>query len=350
MSMKILKILLVVVFITSYGNFYNKVFAQSHENEISKAAQTSFLFPVGCSYGVDCWPVNYVDVDPAPDQVLDFKCNGKTEDAHKGSDFALGSIAQMREGVDVFAAAAGRVLRVRDGQSDSLKSAEDLAQLKVDKKECGNGVLVDHGNGLQTIYCHLRAGSVVVKPKQRVKPGQKIAQVGQSGLAEFPHLHFGVHWEGGVMDPYTGALSTAGCNQMKAPMWHMGLPMDYIPMAIFDGGFTSGSPDFTAIQKGSAPVSEISISSAAFVFWGGFYNLEEGDRVDLKIIDPKGNVFVQTQKIQDVRRARQYYFTGRKIGRTQLMAGEYKGITTVTRTQKDGETLTQTKEFLVTVR
>ncbi len=152
------------------------------------------------------------------------------------------------------------------------------------------------------------------------------------------------------MDPYTGALSSAGCNQMKTRMWHIGLPMDYIPMAIFDGGFTSGSPDFTAIQKGSAPVSEISISSAAFVFWGGFYNLEKGDRVDLKIIDPNGNVFVQTQKIQDVRRARQYYFTGRKIGRTQLVAGEYKGFTTVTRMQKDGEILMQTKEFSVSVR
>ena len=184
-------------------NFYTKAYAESHEND----TKPQFIFPVACVYGEDCWAVNYVDVDPAPEAIKDFNCKRKSYDGHKGTDFALGSVQHMKEGVDVFAAADGRILRVRDGEDDRLKTKEEFQEIDEAKKNCGNGVFIDHANGVQTIYCHLKKDSIVVKPKQRIKAGEKIGQVGQSGEAQFPHLHFGVIWEGGVVDPYTGALN-----------------------------------------------------------------------------------------------------------------------------------------------
>ncbi len=310
------------------------------------AENKKFIFPVGCTYGEDCWAVNYVDVD-VEDGRQDFKCNQKTYDGHKGTDFALGSIAQMRAGVDVLAAASGKVLRVRDGESDTLKTRDEMEGLKERKKECGNGVLIDHGDGLQTIYCHLKKGSVVVEADQRVKAGESIAQVGQSGMAEFPHLHFGVIWEGGIVDPYTGALNTEGCNAFKESMWHIGLPIDYEPVAIFDGGFRSTVPDFEIIKRGEANPPTLSLKSAAFVFWVGFYNVEKDDVIDLVIVDPDGQAFTRQQKIVKKNRARQFYYTGRKIGRVQLKSGVYKGVVRLTRT--GGEGISREKTFTVKV-
>ena len=309
----------------------------------AQAGETAFIFPAGCTYGEDCWAVNYVDTDTG-DAAQDFTCGPKSYDGHKGTDFALGSVAQMRSGVDVLAAADGRVLRVRDGEDDHLKTGAEITALKEEKKECGNGVLIDHGDGLQTIYCHLKKGSVTAQPKQKVRAGEKIAQIGQSGLAEFPHLHFGVMWEGGVVDPYTGMLNTKRCGQTKEPLWRAGLSVPYEPVVIFGGGFQPKVPDFEAIKRGQDNPATLSLNSAAFVFWAGFYNVETGDRVVLKVTDPDGAIFVERRETVEKTRARQYYFTGRKIGKVHLKSGIYKGYVKIER-----GTIVREKQFTVNI-
>lgn len=306
--------------------------------------KTKFITPLACDYGENCWPVNYVDVDIS-DNVADFKCGERSYNAHKGTDFAV-RFEDLNKGVDVLAVADGTVLRVRDQQIDSIKSPEEQAELKKQKKECGNGVLIDHGSGLKTIYCHLKQGSVVVAQKQDVKAGEKIAQVGLSGVTEFPHLHLGVFWEDSVIDPFTGLTHKDGCGKMKAPLWHEGLPVSYEPVVIFDGGFRSGPPDFNAINAGQKNPDTIDINSAGFVFWAGFYNVEEGDVVDLQITDPDGQVFITRRDEVPETRTRQYYYTGRKIGRVQLKQGEYKAKAKISR----GEDIIREQSYSVNVR
>lgn len=306
-----------------------------------------FILPLSCTYGEECWPVNFVDVDPADNVATDFKCKRKTYDAHKGTDFALGSVADMRDGVDVLAAHSGTVIRVRDGENDDFKTKEALDKIRAQNKDCGNGILIDHGDGLQTIYCHLKKDSIVVKPAASVKAGEKIAQIGMSGFTEFPHLHFGVLWEGGVVDPFTGALNTQGCGHMKQNMWLEGLPVAYEEVVIFDGGFRAQVPDFEAIQRGDDenPVA-LPLRSAALVFWSGFYNVEKGDEISMRIYDPEGGLFHVQNNVVEKTRARQYYFAGRKIGRVQLKAGEYKGVTHIRR----GDDISKEKSFTVRIR
>jgi len=63
----------------------------------------------------------------------------------------------------------------------------------------GNTVTIDHGFGVVTKFAH--ASKIVVGSGQRVKRGQKIALVGNSGLATGPHLHYEVHVNGRAVDP-----------------------------------------------------------------------------------------------------------------------------------------------------
>lgn len=339
---------LIVITLTflSIVPFYNKSVAKSHEN----LQKPNFIFPVICTLGENCWPVNYVDLDQT-EGVKDFKCTSKSYNNHKGTDFALASVVDMNKGVDVIAAADGRVLRTRDGETDALKSKADLNAIKDDRKECGNAVLLEHGSGLQTIYCHLKRSSITVRRGDKISAGEKIAQVGQSGLAEFPHLHFGVIWEGAIIDPFTGQTIEQDCMAAENPMWQGAVDVQYMPAAIFDGGFGSKSPDFAAIQRGEDNSKTIGKNSAAFTFWAGFYNVEKGDRITIDITDPNGEEFIITHQNVPKARARQYYFTGRKIGRVQLMNGTYTGTAKLMRqTDNPEQPITLKRTFKVDVK
>ena len=68
-------------------------------------------------------------------------------------------------------------------------------------KSGGYGYMVDidHGNGLVTRYAH--CSKILVKKWQKVKVGEKIAEVGSTGVATGPHLHFEIVLNGEPIDP-----------------------------------------------------------------------------------------------------------------------------------------------------
>jgi murein DD-endopeptidase MepM/ murein hydrolase activator NlpD len=92
-------------------------------------------------------------------------------------------------GRDVLAVADAPVVAVIDGLPDQPpgKMPADIAIEEAD----GNSIVLDLGGGRYALYAHLRAGSITVKAGDRVKRGQAIARVGNSGTLA-PHLHFHV--------------------------------------------------------------------------------------------------------------------------------------------------------------
>lgn len=97
-------------------------------------------------------------------------------------------------GAPVFAPGDGVVRKAVSDQPDNDKAhpwqpvmEEVLADVQ---KIGGNHVLIDHGNGEFSWLAHMKQNSVTVKPGDVVKRGQKIGQVGASGDAMFPHLHY----------------------------------------------------------------------------------------------------------------------------------------------------------------
>jgi murein DD-endopeptidase MepM/ murein hydrolase activator NlpD len=101
--------------------------------------------------------------------------NNKTSSPHQGLDFRVPS------GTPVAAMNSGTVLLARPLYYE------------------GNFVVLDHGQGLLTLYLHLSV--IKVREGDHVARGQEIGLSGGTGRATGPHLHVAVRWQGTYLDP-----------------------------------------------------------------------------------------------------------------------------------------------------
>lgn len=283
-----------------------------------------FRIPAACDLGQTCWIVNHVDADPEKDAARDFRCGNLTYESHNGTDFGLADLVAMEMGVDVLAAAPGEILRVRDGVEDKIVSPEEREALLAEDKGCGNGVFIDHGDGWQTIYCHMKKDSIAVKPGQKIKAGDRLGRIGLSGIAEFPHVHFGVFHDGLVIDPFTGGDNHAGCGAAGETLWDPALEIGYSPAVVYAAGFKAGVPDFEAVKIDAQGTDALPAATGALTFWVAMYGIAENDRILIEIRDPAGVIFAEREIVQEKNRARQFYFVGRKAGQG-LAKGTYTG-------------------------
>lgn len=301
--------------------------------------QPAFALPVACTPGTDCWVLNYPDVGPDKDgMATDPACLARTYEDHKGTDFAITDETAMKKGVAVLAAKDGTVARVRDGEADRWPTEADIEKVKADRRECGNAVLVDHGHGWQTMYCHMKKGSIVVKPNQKVRAGDKIGQVGLSGFTEFPHLHFGVIHKDKVVDPFTGKDLTSPCGGGSSPLWSPASNLSYQPLAFFHLGFDTKPPSLKEIDRQRTSRAALRKDASALVFHAIILGAREDDVAHISITAPDGKIFAEKTITQDKNRARQMYYIGRRVRETApLQTGSYVGKITVTRRGDDGE-------------
>lgn len=65
----------------------------------------------------------------------------------------------------------------------------------------GNTIMIDHGDGVSTLYGHLRSGGILVSNGQAVSKGSSIGRVGSTGYSTGPHLHFEARVNGDPVDP-----------------------------------------------------------------------------------------------------------------------------------------------------
>lgn len=256
------------------------------------AAAEKFLAPVQCDLGTECFAQQYPDTDPGP-LAQDPFCGSATYDGHDGIDFRVRSLKEMNDGVPVVAVAAGIVLRVRDGEPDKLVASE-TDRNRVHGRECGNGVVISHPGDIETQICHLRQGSIRVHPGDTVRAGQQIGEVGASGLAQFPHVHFGVRSQGEWVDPTSGQRLLEGCREdggSTDSMFHPEVAaLLHGESFILDMGLSGRPVEYDQLVIEGAPPSATS-EDPITLGWVWFGNPEKGDRIKIDILHPDGHQF-----------------------------------------------------------
>ncbi|MGO4572077.1 M23 family metallopeptidase [Microvirga sp. 2TAF3] len=297
-------------------------------------AQTpSLRLPVACEIGRTCFIQHYVDRDPSP-EAQDYRCGTLTYDAHSGTDIRLPSMASQKAGVAVLAAADGKVLRVRDGIEDV--SVAGRGRESVENAECGNGALIDHGDGWQTQYCHMAKGSLAVRPGDNVKAGDRIGRVGLSGMTEFPHLHFTVRKDGKVVDPFAYGATEKSCGGGTS-LWDESLRrvLAYAAGSVLNKGFAPGPVTMEAIESGAAEKDPPVTMSPALVAYVRAIGLKGGDEQVLTLFDPDGKPIAQNKAPPlDRAKAQWMAFAGIKRPEGGFRPGLYRAVYRVMRDGK----------------
>ena len=93
-------------------------------------------------------------------------------------------------GAKIYATADGVVSKAVDNQQDQVPGSFPSALLF--SQFPGNEVVITHADGFSSVFAHLKPGSVRVEAGDRVRAGQVIARLGNSGASAAPHLHYHV--------------------------------------------------------------------------------------------------------------------------------------------------------------
>jgi hypothetical protein len=247
--------------------------------------------PIACVLGKTCEVQNYMDRDTGPG-AKDYRCGSRTYDAHSGVDFRLLDLPAQRAGVDVLAAADGKVLRMRDGVADL--SVRQVGPEAIKGRECGNGLVIEHAGGLSTQYCHMAKNSLVVKPGDLVRAGARLGKVGLSGNTEYPHLHFTVMRDGATIDPFAPEPSRDAACGSGPGLWRTDLAtaLAYKPRAVLNTGFASGPITMDQVEAGGLKADA---ASPALVAYARAIGLKAGDVGVLTVTDPSGRVLAASR-------------------------------------------------------
>jgi murein DD-endopeptidase MepM/ murein hydrolase activator NlpD len=242
------------------------------------AAAQPFVSPIGGTPYEDWTIVNYVDLDPAAQAIRDYRGGLYTYAGHNAIDFSLPHFAAMDAGVPVYAAAAGTVAAVHDGEFDRCSRVNP----------CGNAanyVTIVHADGLVTDYLHLKKDSIIVSDGQPVAAGQQIGLVGSSGMSSDAHLHFVVRRNANDIietysdptrwwiDPLPYAGDVAGSLDQGV--------VDHVPT---DAEFVERPLEHDVYTRGDA-------SGQNVYLWSLLHGIDAGDALDYYFYRPNGTQY-----------------------------------------------------------
>ena len=305
----------------------------------------SFGLPVSCTLGTERIVQQMPDVDSSSG-VLDPLCGVAIYEGNDGWDIRLRSLRDIGQDVPVLAVGDGRIARARDGMDDEIYvDARD--KTRVADRECGNGVVIEHENGLSSQYCHLQKGSILRRPGAQVQKGQSIGAIGSSGFAEFSHIHLSVRRDGKLVEPLTGrVLRNAGptCGDLSGSLFEPAAAQALArpSVAILDFGLTDTVPNLPdLVRKGAPPPAKS--RRLPMVAWVWAINVEASYRFRIRLGGPKEIALVDyTTNALEEREASYLAYVGKQ---TAVRSGRYKIYIEI----RNGDQSIQSKNGVITV-
>jgi hypothetical protein len=185
------------------------------------------------------------------------------------TDISIYSKNATQPNHNVVAAAAGKVKRIRD--------KEDVAGVG---KDCGNGIIIEHGNGWETQYCHLGKDSIVVHVDEKVKAGKVLGKIGASGQATRDGVYFIVRHNGEEINPFT------------AHLWR-DKTLTYKETSLIDLGMSEKPIDFSSLSANPPHKNLFSRTDPAMIAWVRAFNIKKGDQQKFVFYSPDGNIYRQ---------------------------------------------------------
>lgn len=303
------------------------LFAINTPSHAQSGAYIELNRPVDCTVGETCYIENYVDLDPSR-RWKNYRCSGRTFDGNRSTDFRLNTTKKMDENIIVRAAAAGRIKAFRNSDEDGLYA--NGSKEAVRNRECGNTVIIEHENGWETQYCHLKQNSARAIRGLNVKPGDKIGLVGMSGKAEGPKLGFIVRHNDQTMDPFIGVSAMQGCSGSAeaTPLWAVGaIPhVLYYASDSINDGFTIEPPDLQTItEKGYNPEADYSKASTLY-YSVQIFGIKTDDVQEISLTGPDGSILSkQATLYEDKSRSQFLHYITQAKPETGWQSGQYKG-------------------------
>ena len=306
----------------------------------------SLALPIACEIGKTCIVQNYVDHDPGQPGARDYRCGLLTYDGHKGTDIRVVAFAAYRQGVAVLAAAPGRVRAVRDGMPDV--SVRTTGKQAIAGKEAGNSVVIEHGDGWETQYAHMRKGSIAVRAGDTVQAGHAVGVVGLSGSTEFAHLHFEVRHRGKTVDPFIGPVAGAACQPGDRPLWQQQAlnALSYVATGVVDAGISGAPPKLADGSVDRDKTESLTAASGAAVFWVQIYGARAGDIEESKLFGPDGRVLAERRGPIDHNKAQWLAYVGKR-SKTGWANGTYRGEYSLYRDSESTKLLSITREMRI---
>ena len=268
-------------------------------------------WPADCKLGETCHIQQFPDRDAGP-AATDYTCGPLSYDGHDGTDIALPNRAAMAAGVAVLAAASGVVKGARDGVADF--APEILG------RECGNGVVIRHQDGWETQYCHMRQGSVAVKTGDQVSASSALGMIGQSGMADFPHVHLSVRHKGAKIDPFAPDGGTCTLTP-HSDLWTK--PQPYQPGGFLSAGFSAVVPEFDTIRTGLA-TTPLPAAAPGLVLWAHAFGTRAGDNMAFSITGPQGEILAEQVALEKTQ-AQMFRAMGKRLTSAAWPKGNYDG-------------------------
>ncbi|MBS0333796.1 MAG: M23 family metallopeptidase, partial [Proteobacteria bacterium] len=232
----------------------------------------------------------------------------------------------------------------RDGVADISIDAPGAPS--VAGKECGNGMVIDHGGGWETKYCHMARGSLKVKAGDTVSARQAIGRVGLSGETAFPHVHFKVLHGGRVVDPFAPAPVSAGACPAQTTLWtpQAARALSYRRGEVLNTGFGTRVSTMEDVESGA--VAAPGGDPPAIVAYARLIGLEAGDVVELRLKGPDGKVLAEVTQPIDHDTAVWLSQVGRKRSAAGWRPGAYVGEAVLRR----GRSIALSREWRTALR
>jgi hypothetical protein len=295
--------------------------------------------PIACEYGKDCFISSLFSYEENIEEGLekiisDYKCGQLTQKGEKSTRFALRNMQQIQngEGINVIAVDKGTVEAIHDGEKDM--GASKAAQKMQNIANCGNGVLIRHGRGFITQYCHLQQGSVSVEAGQEVKKGDVIGKVGSSGFVSYPHLEFIVKRDDQPIDPFTGEGITS-CQQKKdfISLWDFKTDalLSYVPTLLINASFTGNIPNAEGVQNSRFISDTLPNDENRLVFWVNLMGLRKDDILQISITSPSGDTIALREKTFSRYEPLYFHYVGKRRTSAAWERGTYIGNISLSR-------------------